>query len=47
MPLLRSRGRKSLATSGFAGAYLAQQGVYTLSPENAFLLRNKSKAKEL
>ena len=45
MPLLRSRGRKSLATSGFAGAYLARQGIYTLSPETALLLRNKSTAK--
>jgi hypothetical protein len=45
--LLRSRGRKSLATSGFAGVYLARQGIYTLSPETALLLRNKSKAKEL
>ena len=44
-PLLRSRGRKSLATSGFAGAYLARQGIYTLSPETALLLRNKSTAK--
>lgn len=26
-PLLRSRGRKSLATSDFAGAYLARQGI--------------------
>ena len=46
-PLLRSRGRKSLATSGFPGAYLARKGIYTLSPETALLLRNKSKAKEL
>ena len=45
MPLLRSRGRKSLATSGFAGAYLARQGKYTLSPKTALLLRNKSTAK--
>ncbi len=45
MPLLRSRGRKSLATSGFAGAYPARQGIYTLSPETALLLRNKSTAK--
>ena len=45
MPLLRSRGRKSLATGGFAGAYLARQGIYTLSPETALLLRNKSTAK--
>jgi hypothetical protein len=27
--------------------YLARQGIYTLSPETALLLRNKSKAKEL
>jgi len=40
-------GRKSLATSGFPGAYLARKGIYTLSPETALLLRNKSKAKEL
>jgi len=46
-PLLRSRGRKSLATSGFPGAYLVRKGIYTLSPETALLLRNKSKAKEL
>ena len=39
------RGRKSLATSDFAGAYLARQGIYTLSPETALLLRNKSTAK--
>ncbi len=43
--MLRSRGRKSLATSDFAGAYLARQGIYTLSPETALLLRNKSTAK--
>jgi hypothetical protein len=36
---------KSLATSGFAGAYPARQGIYTLSPETALLLRNKSTAK--
>ena len=35
------------ATSGFAGVYLARQGIYTLFPETALLLRNKSKAKEL
>ena len=45
MPLLRSRGRKSLATSGFAGVYPTRQGIYTLSPETALLLRNKSTAK--
>ncbi|USF25501.1 hypothetical protein N510_000413 [Firmicutes bacterium ASF500] len=45
MPLLRSRGRKSLATSDFAGAYPARQGIYTLSPETALPLRNKSTAK--
>ena len=45
MPLLRSGGRKSLATSGFPGAYPAQKGIYTLSPETALLLRNKSTAK--
>jgi len=44
--LLRSRGRKSLATSGFAEAILTGQGVYTFSLKIAVLLRNKSKAKE-
>ena len=27
--MLRSRGRKSLATSGFAGAFSAGTGIYT------------------
>ena len=44
---LTSNDISSLATSGFPGVYLARQGIYTLSPETALLLRNKSKAKEL
>ena len=45
-PLLRSRGRKSLATGGFAGARLARQGKYTFSHKNALLLRNRLSEKE-
>ena len=30
--MLRSRGRKSLATSGFAGAFLTGTGIYELRP---------------
>ncbi len=45
-PLLRSRGRKSLVLCGFAGAFLARQGIYTFSLKTAFLLRNKPTAKE-
>ncbi len=45
-PLLRSRGRKSLATSGFAGAYLARQGIYTLSPKPRFYCVTNPQQKE-
>lgn len=37
--MLRIRGRKSLATSSFAGAFFRRQ-IYTFTPENAVLLRN-------
>ncbi len=38
--MLRSRGKKSLAICGFAGALLPGTGIYTFTPENAVLLRN-------
>ena len=38
--MLRSRGEKSLAICGFAGALLPGTGIYTFIPENAVLLRN-------
>lgn len=44
--LLRNRGIKALAISGFAGAFLAQTGIYPCTRKIAILLRNKSAAKE-
>lgn len=43
--MLRSRAEKSLVSSGFAGAVLTGQGVYTLPLKIGVLLRNKSTVK--
>lgn len=43
--MLRIRGRKSLATSGFAGVFLPEIRIYTYPRQNGVLLRNIPTAK--
>lgn len=43
--MLRSRGEKSLAICGFAGAVLPGTGFYTQPRQNGVLSRNKSTTK--